>query len=228
MEKQTYKYQLHTHTAPCSKCATMTPEELARALYEGGYAGAVLTNHFFGGNTGIDRELPWEDFVREYEKDYEACRAAAEKYGVDIIFGIEEHMYAGLEVLLYGIKPKLLYDHPEFIKRNIENYEKVLHGVGALIIQAHPFRIRSYITEPGIMPLKYIDGFEVYNLANTPDANLEAEDFAAEHPSLIQTSGADTHSPDTVAFAGIESETRITDEKILVEVLRSGKYKIIR
>ena len=52
-----YKYQLHTHTSPCSKCGAMSPEELARALYEGGYAGAVLTNHFYGGNSGIDRTL---------------------------------------------------------------------------------------------------------------------------------------------------------------------------
>ena len=58
-----YKYQMHTHTSPCSRCGRLTPEELAQSLAEGGYQGAVLTNHFKGGNSGIDRSLPWEKFV---------------------------------------------------------------------------------------------------------------------------------------------------------------------
>ncbi|MBQ9975117.1 MAG: hypothetical protein IJP16_01290 [Clostridia bacterium] len=41
-----YKYQMHTHTSPCSACAVTTPLELCRSLAEGGYAGAVLTNLF--------------------------------------------------------------------------------------------------------------------------------------------------------------------------------------
>ena len=32
---KTYKYQLHTHTAPCSLCAGMTPEKLATAILSG-------------------------------------------------------------------------------------------------------------------------------------------------------------------------------------------------
>ena len=70
---KTYKYQMHTHTAPCRGCATMTPDELAEAMHEGGYQGCVMTNHFMEGNTGIDRELTWNDFVRNYEEDYIAC-----------------------------------------------------------------------------------------------------------------------------------------------------------
>ena len=66
---KTYKYQMHTHTAPCSLCASMTPEELAEALNKGGYQGCVMTNHFMMGNTGIDRALSWNDFVKQYELD---------------------------------------------------------------------------------------------------------------------------------------------------------------
>ena len=117
---KTYRYQLHTHTSPTSRCGAMTPEELANALYENGLAGAVLTNHFFHGNSGIDRSIGWSAFVREYEKDYIACKAAAEKYDLDIIFGIEEHIGKGREILLYGITPELLYNHPELISGEIE------------------------------------------------------------------------------------------------------------
>ena len=61
-----FKYQMHTHTAPCSKCAVMTPQELIDGLVAGGFKGCVLTNHFYKGNSGIDRSLPWNDFVAEY------------------------------------------------------------------------------------------------------------------------------------------------------------------
>ena len=65
-----YKYQIHLHTA-LSRCGRITPEELVEGLYENGYQGTVITNHFFNGNTGVDRDLPWQDFVNEYEKDKE-------------------------------------------------------------------------------------------------------------------------------------------------------------
>ena len=64
-----YKYQLHTHTSPSSKCGVMSPRELCKALADGGYTGAVLTNHFMHGNAGIDRSLDWDEFVFGYEKD---------------------------------------------------------------------------------------------------------------------------------------------------------------
>lgn len=52
----------------------MTPIELVDALEAEGYSGAVLTNHFYWGNTGIDRNLPWNEFVKAYEIDYKKCK----------------------------------------------------------------------------------------------------------------------------------------------------------
>jgi len=108
-----YKYQLHTHTAPTSKCAVTSPAELAETLYRAGYSGAVITNHFYHGNTGVSRELPWADFVSAYERDYIECKKEGEKYGLDIIFGIEEGVEEHNEILCYGITPQMLYEHPE-------------------------------------------------------------------------------------------------------------------
>ena len=126
-----YRYQLHTHTSPCSRCARMTPEELCLALREGGYAGAVLTNHFRGGNTGIDRTLPWQEFVAAYEADYLACREAAKQYDLDILFGIEEG-FAGLELLAYGLTPELLYEHSELYGRDILEWARVMRECGVV------------------------------------------------------------------------------------------------
>ncbi len=110
-----YKYQMHTHTSPTSKCARMTPRELCEALHKAGYSGCVLTNHFFHGNTGISRDLPWDEFVAAYERDYLECKREGERYGLDILFGIEEGVEGHREILLYGLTPEMLYAHPELI-----------------------------------------------------------------------------------------------------------------
>lgn len=224
-----YKYQMHTHTSPCSACASATPDELVYSLYKGGYNGCVLTNHFIRGNSGIDPNLSWNDFVYQYENDYIECKKAAEKYNIDIIFGVEENVGDGLEILCYGITPRFLYDNPQLqTDHSVESWYNALHKFGALCIQAHPFRDRAYIKNPRVLPIEYIDGIEVYNHFNSPENNLFAEQFADEHPDLILTSGADTHNGVSSCFAGIMTDIRITDEKDIVTVLKSRNYILIK
>ena len=226
---KTYKYQMHTHTVPCSACAQMTPEELVNALNDGGYSGCVITNHFLNSNTGIDRNLPWNDFVKYFEQDYIECKNAAKQYDLDVIFGIEEKMFDGLEILCYGITPQFLYDNPQLANHELQMWYDAIKEYGGLVIQAHPFRYRpTYIPNPRVLPREYIDGIEVYNYCNKPEENLKAEEFAANNTGLILLSGADTHTTDIVCCAGIETQTRITDEKELVKVLKSGEYNLIR
>ena len=64
-----YKYEIHLHTNNCSACAISSPEEMVDIAAEKGYSGIVITNHFYHGNTGVDRNLPWEEFVSCFEKD---------------------------------------------------------------------------------------------------------------------------------------------------------------
>lgn len=223
---KTYKYQLHVHTHPCSHCSKMTPEELAKGLSDGGYDGCVITNHFFNGNTGID-DIPWPDFVKEYELDYLRCKKAAEAYGKDVFFGIEEEIYGGLEVLFYGIEPEMLYAHPELKHASCEEWYNAVHACGGVCIQAHPFRQRRSIPNPQILPLEFIDGIEVYNAGNAEEDNEKAAAAAKELPGLILINGADAHSPASLCSAGIETAERITSGKQLVEILKSGNYKLI-
>ncbi len=220
---------MHTHTAPCSACAAMTPEELAEALHKGGYQGCVMTNHFINGNCGIDRNLPWEEFVRQYELDYIACKEAAKKYDLDVIFGIEENVYNMLEVLFYGIKPKMLYEHPELATADHKMWYQIMKSYGDVIcIQAHPFRERDYIPKPQMLPLEYIDGLEVHNASNMEKNNREAEIYAKEHSELILISGSDAHFGKDVCRGGIEVTRRIRNQEELVEVLRTGEYTLIK
>ena len=218
-----YKYQLHTHTSPTSKCAVMTPRELAESLHRGGYAGCVMTNHFLHGNTGVNRELSWEDFVAEYEKDYLECKREGEKYGLDILFGIEEGVGGCSEILCYGLTPSMLYEHPELREYSAKTWSSVMRELGVVVIQAHPFRHLS-----GPIPTELIDGVEVYNASHNPDYNDMAEAFASEHKGLILTSGADTHHADTVCLGGIATDERIEDVYELARVLREGRYELLK
>lgn len=226
MEK--YKYQMHCHTTPCSHCGKTTPYQVVEALVAGGFKGACITNHFYNGNSGIDRSLSWHDFVAAYEEDWLECKRFANIYDLDILFGIEEGIGGGREILCYGVTPEMLYAHPELQEGKLELYHKALSPAGALIIQAHPFRARSYNTDIGVSSLDLIDGIELYNAENTTEANQQSADFAAKHPDIIFTSGADAHLPRNYCNAGIMTGTRLSSPEALVEVLKSGAYTLLK
>lgn len=223
-----YKYQMHAHTSPCSGCGRTLPEELGRSLYEGGYQGCVITNHFHGGNSGIDRALPWKDFVGQYVRDWEACAGYAARYDIDVIFSIEEHVGDGREILCYGITPEILTRHPELANRRIEDYAAVMEEAGGLVIQAHPFRIRSYIAEGGLIAPSFLDGIEVCNMANSPEMNAEAEAEAERHPDWVLTCGGDAHNAASLCIGGIETERRMREPSELVAILKSREYRLIK
>ena len=222
-----YKYQMHTHTHPCSHCSHMMPEELMESLHKGGYQGCVLTNHFYWGNTGIDTDLPWEEFVKAYEKDYLDCKKCAEKYDLDVIFAVEEEVGEGLEILIYGVTPEGLYAHPELKAYSLESWSHLREEWNALIIQAHPFRNRQSIPVRKVFSHDLIDGIEVYNSGNNPEDNEEALQYSEKYPFLICTSGADCHSGKNACVGGIETDERIRGEKDLVKILRNKSFKVI-
>ncbi len=221
-----YKYQMHVHTSPCSKCAKMTPEELAQGLYARDYAGCVLTNHFRHGNSGF-KNIPWKECVAEYEKDYHACKAEFEKRGLDVLFGIEEGIGGGFEILCYCITPELLYAHPELDTPDLKVWSNVLHANGGIIIQAHPFRRRDYILKYGVTDNSLIDGIEINNACNADWDNLIAESYALTHKNMMLIGGGDAHQMAYVCNGGIETDVRLTDNSVLRRVLNERDFKCI-
>ena len=224
-----YKYQIHIHTSPCSQCGGLTPETLCQALSENGFQGGVITNHFYHGNSGIDRSdnTTWEQFVSAYEKDYLACKKEAEKYDLDIIFGIEESVVPGLEILCYGVTPKILYDNPQLIKGEMDEWIRVMRANGVVVVQAHPFREADYIPNPGPLPVSLLDGLEVYNRGNSDDfMNQKALELANANPHLLKTSSGDAHWPDHIPFGGILTHRRINAEQDLASILRRREYEL--
>ena len=205
----------------------MSPAELVEGLLAVGYQGCVITNHFYYGNTGVSRLLPWRKFVHPYAEDYEELRACAAPYDLDILFGVEEGVGGGREILCYGFSPAVIAAHPELRLCSAAQWHTLAQETGGLILQAHPFRERDYIELPGLLPAEQIDGVEVKNFGNSDPENDAAAAGAAAHPEWITISGADAHTAGCMGLGGIETDRRIKTNEDLVEVLRSGQYRVL-
>ncbi len=220
-----FKYEMHFHTHPCSGGGDQIERQIDK-MVKCGYTGAFLTDHFICGDTRIDRELDWESFVGEYEKAYNKGVEYGKTLAFDLYFGIEEHIGNGLEILVYGITPQLLREHPELRHGRLDDYIKLVHGAGGLIFQSHPYRDRYYITRPGpIECLDLVDGIEVYNASNLPEENEKAAQLAAER-GLKCTAGSDGHHSDTCARAGILTRVRPKDVNEMIEIIKNGEYEL--
>lgn len=226
----TYRYEMHCHCNWCSACAHSSPQAMAQACYQAGYAGMVLTDHFLSGSTAIDRSLPWKDKVEAYWRAYEAARDWAQGRSRDftVLFGLEHQYGGGKEVLTYGIDLDFLLAHPDLDQYSLADYTDAVRRAGGLISMAHPYRHAGYIDDTILPQPQYLDGAEVYNYGNTPEENRQAYELAREH-RLIPTSGGDVHREDeeNLAKAGIALASPIATGEELVQVLRSLDYRII-
>lgn len=221
-----FLYELHQHTKSCSKCASVTPAEMVLSVRECGFSGVVLTNHFYHGNSGIDRDRSWRDFCKAYEDEFYEAKNAGEKIGVDVIYGLEEHVGNGKVVLLYGIAPDFIAEYPELKEYNFPFLSEIVRSAGGLVIQAHPFRDRSWITDvDNSLDPTFVDGYELYNKNNRPGEDSRAQTVFADC-GLIKTAGTDNHAYISSGRNGIAVSHRIKNEKELAKVLKSGDYEL--
>jgi histidinol phosphatase-like PHP family hydrolase len=222
-----YKYEMHAHTSPLlGGCGDIC--EFIDALIEIGFSGMVVTNHFIGGDTKIDKNMPWNEFVDYYRQDYLKGLAYAKERDFDLLFGIEEGVSAGKEVLIYGITPEFLEDHPELKGASAEKYAEAVHAYGGMIYQAHPYRERFWIPDPTPLDcLDALDGIEVYNASNVPEWNDKAKNLA-DKLDLGCVAGSDAHRETWVGKAGIAAKERIRTNEDLVKVLKSRDYVILK
>ena len=163
-----YRYETHCHSAQGSRCAVSTAQELVRAYHAAGFAGLVLTDHFIFGNTNIPRDLPWEDRMRCYYQVYLDAKRAAEGLDFDVIFGIEHAYGDGKEILIYGIDLPFLLNNPDIPQISLDEFAARVKAYGGILIQAHPYRNRSYVNMAVGPRSDLVDGIEVHNTGNLP------------------------------------------------------------
>ena len=226
-----YIYEMHQHTLACSDCANLPAKELPAAIRARGFAGVVMTNHFFHGNSRVDRELPWEEFVVAYHREFLEAKEEGDRLGVDVLFGLEEGVGDGKEILIYGVPWEVIAAHPELRELSGEALQKryfaIAQEVGGRIYQAHPYRDRGYIPEPEKeLNAEFLHGYEAYNACNGEGEDDKAVALA-KRKGLPVIAGSDHHgNPNQARFFGIQTQERIRSEADLLRILTAQDYEL--
>ena len=191
-----FLYETHMHTCQGSACSdTLGREYIARYMDEG-YAGIIITDHFWGGNCAVDRSLPWTEFVKRFCAGYEDALNEGIRRNFPVFFGWEE-TFEGDDYLVYGLDRQWLVDHPEVIHWSRKEQFEEVHRAGGCVVQAHPFRAASYITAIHLSP-DLVDGIEGFNAGNQPNWNIIGMRYAQVTGKPI-TAGSDNHHADRMS-----------------------------
>lgn len=211
-----YLYETHTHTKEASACAVCSAEESVQAHLAAGYTGMILTNHFYYGNTCVDKKLCWEEWVHAFCAPYHMAKSVGDREGLQVFFGWES-CYSATEFLIYGLDEEWLVKHPEIRDASIPEQYQMVHAGGGIVIHPHPYRAADYIPEIRLFP-EYIDGVETYNAThsspkslhhNHPEFDVKAREYAAKY-DFPETAGSDTHTVDLLG-GGMVFERKLRD-----------------
>ena len=211
-----FLYETHLHTCLASACGKSTGKEHARFYKDAGYAGVIMTDHFFGGNTAVDRTLPWEKRIDLFWRGYEDAREEGDRIGLDVFFGLEQN-FSGDEYLIYGLTKEYMKAHPEMEHWTRRQQLEEVHKAGGCVIQAHPFRIRGYMDRIRI-GTEFCDGIEAANAGNQPLDDARALRMGKEM-RLVMTAGTDNHLSPVPFPYGVELEKRLTTIEDYVKII---------
>ena len=224
-----YKYELHMHTAEGSACAQNTGAEMTDFYISQGYAGMVVTDHFYRGNTAPSRDLPWREFIEAYAQGYYGAKKAAEGRDFDVFFGVEVRGEDYDEYLIYGLSPEWYADHPELRDAVGPDFLAIVRKAGAFVIHAHPYRERAYMRKNTILLYPHlVDAIEVRNCGNPPEVDRRSLAYA-EELDLPMTGGSDKHSTAIMKtpMSGIVLPFRCHTLSELTDAIRQKKQTVI-
>ncbi len=220
-----YLYEMHLHTHETSNCAHIAAKVAIEDYIKAGYDGIVVTDHLSSSTyMKYGRELlPWNKKVDFFLRGYKAMKKAAAGR-INVLLGMELRFRTSEgdnDYLVYGITKEFLYSHPELLTLNIRQFYKLAQENGFLVFQAHPFRFGMKVTNP-----KYLDGVEIFNGNPRHNSNNDIAEMWAKKYGLMVTSGSDYHELDDLGSGGIWFNKEITDNKTLIEELKSRNYEI--
>jgi predicted metal-dependent phosphoesterase TrpH len=215
-----YLYETHCHTREVSACASASGEEQVRKYHAMGYSGVMITDHFFNGNTCVDRSKSWEEMCEQYCKGFENAKKAGDELGMTVMFGIE-YTYHGTDFLIYGLDKDWLKAHPEIMDIKVPELSRLVHTDGGLFVHAHPFREADYIDTIRLFPHD-VDAVEVYNAGNRSDAMNERAEYYAESYGLVMTSGSDAHHLSQEIYGGVATKRPVTGIEDYIELVKAN------
>lgn len=213
-------YETHSHTCQASACGKVRGKDYIDYMQREGYAGMIITDHFFNGNCCVPRCLPWKEKIEMFMSGYEDARKAAEGTDFNVMFGIE-YNFDGDEYLIYGVDKKWLLDNEDIMGKDRYEVHALVKEAGAIMFQAHPYRERDYIKTINLTP-GVSDGIEICNAANDDNMNALAYCYAKELGVPV-SAGSDIHIFYKGPKAGMMFEEKITDIYDYVSKIMSGQ-----
>ena len=216
-----FLYETHMHTCQASACGRSTGKEHARFYRDQGFTGIIMTDHFFGGNTSVDCNLPWEQRIDLFWSGYEDAKEEGDRIGLDVFFGLEQN-FGFDEYLIYGLTKEYMKAHPEMERWDRRQQLEEVHRAGGCVIQAHPFRIRGYMDRIRIAE-GLSDGVEVANAGNEPLDDARAWRYAREK-GLVMTAGSDNHKSPAPQLFGVLLEKRLTSIDDYVRMILNREH----
>ncbi|MCL2198374.1 MAG: PHP domain-containing protein [Defluviitaleaceae bacterium] len=220
-----FKYETHMHTYPASACASSTPEEMVRFYKNMDYTGAIVTDHFFNGNSGCPKNISWVEKVKFFAEGYFRAKKEGDMCDLDVFFGLE-YSFSGTDFLVYGVTPDWLLEHPGFDKLSLGEFSATVRAAGAYLAQAHPFRDAFWIANPSPADPSLIDGIEVYNASMPDRANKKALAYAEKY-GLAKQAGSDAHDNYLRRPSGILLNYRAKDIFDIIAALTTGQVNLL-
>lgn len=216
-----YLYEPHFHTSEVSTCAHISAKDAVELYKNAGYSGVVVTDHF--SQDCFDNKYPgnnWKEKIDYFLNGYRT----AKKYETEdfaVILGFEARFENDNDYLVFGADEEFLYANEWFTKMTIKEFKKLAEVNQLTVIQAHPFRIDSNITNP-----RYIDGVEIFNGNRRHDSSNNIAEMWAKKHGFVTTSGSDFHEYEDLARGGMEFDNFVRDSKEFRAELLAGRYTL--
>ena len=229
-----YKTELHCHTKEASACGKELPEYVVERYLDAGYTSLVLTNHINAATFTSKRYAEyleergvadcWSTKIDFYVRDYDRMLEAS-KGRLNVILGLELRLVCDSfnDYLIYGVTEEWLRNSECFMSIKIEELSDYVRKSGLLIYQAHPFRNGMTVVDPTLL-----DGYEVYNGNIGHDSRNPIAEAWAKRYNKLGISGSDFHRAVHQTNSGIITDSPITSNEELLNVLRSQNYQIIK
>lgn len=228
---KSFRYETHLHTIEGSACAVSKAVDYIEVYKRIGYSGIFVTNHFFGGNTCVPRNLPWSERINMYCSGYDLAFETCKKDdNFKVFFGIEQ-TFDGDDYLIFGLDKKWLLSHPEIEFMNHQEVFAAVNEMNGLMIQAHPFRLRGYIPAVHLHP-REVHAVEIYNGGNKPEEN-ELAALYAKNFHFPMTGGTDIHNANLVfekpeIIGGVEFDAPLEDVFDFAQRVKSNNVRVIK
>lgn len=217
-----YRIEMHAHTSPASPCSHILPEEMVETYSELRFDAVVIANHFI---KYILADLPKNEAIDRYLKDFEDTCAAAEKCGLKILLAAEVRFDENInDYLLYGVDRSILETVYDYFPKGIKAFREEVSLENSVFLQAHPFRDGMELVDA-----KLLDGIETFNVHPGHNSRIgQAAKYAKVNNLEIKIAGTDYHHPN-MGHEGLSAvRTRILpkDSFELAKILKEKDYVI--